>query len=269
VTVWIGRPVLEESAYPSVRKTRTALLAMNAVTASGVKASANAHRIANVRAPCVTPQQTLTLLVNTVMLPQKPVSQGVQMTASAHLTIPSVVMGEDLTSVDVALTRTVVTMSFVTRILMNASPSLLMLVVITIMPTVPRRSVTSLTSLIIPALGVMTQSVYPDALMTVNAPQTNQSVEPTVNLIAVVVMWTLTAVLATSVATMNVSPRSAPRMMTVHRMKSVTLSTLLTTCSVSTAKMTIACLGALMIPTAPANINVLPTFVQQMMEKLW
>ena len=92
---------------------------------------------------------------------RKPVSQGVQMTASAHLTIPSVVMVEDLTSVDVALTRTVVTMSFVTRILMNASPSLLMLVVITIMPTVPRRSVTSLTSLIIPALGVMTQSVYP------------------------------------------------------------------------------------------------------------
>ena len=78
--------------------------------------------------------------------------------------------------------------------------------------------------------------------MIVNAPQTNQSVEPTVNLIAVVVMWTLTAALETSVATMNVTPRSARRMTTVRLMKSVTLSTLLTTCSVSTAKMTIVCL---------------------------
>ena len=99
---------------------------------------------------------------------RKPVSQGVQMTASAQLTIPSVVMVEDLTSADVALTQTAMMISFVTRIPMNASPSLLMLVVITLMPTVPQRSVTSLTSLIIPALGVMTQSVYPVRQMTTN-----------------------------------------------------------------------------------------------------
>ena len=68
IAMFICRPVLEESAYPSVSKTRTALMAMNAVTVSGVKASANARRIANVRTLCVTRQQTLTLLVNTVML---------------------------------------------------------------------------------------------------------------------------------------------------------------------------------------------------------
>jgi len=151
---------------------------------------------------------------------------------------------------------------------MNASPSLLMLVVITIMPTVPQRSVTSLTIHTIPALGVMTQSVNLDALMTLNAQTSNQSVGLMVSLIAVAVMLTLTAKLVTNVETMNVTSQSARRIWTVHLMTYVTLTTLLTTSSVITVKMTTVCLDALMIPTAPLDIHVLRTFVQQVMEKL-
>jgi len=209
VTVWIGRPVSEGSASPSVRRTRTALMAMNAVTASGVKASANAHRIANVSTPCATPQPILTLLANTVMLAQQGVSQGVQMTASAQLTIPSVDMVEELTSADVTLIETVLRISFVTSIPMNVSPSLLMLVVITITPTVPHRSVMTLAILITPAFGVMTQSVNQDALITPNALQTDLSVGPMVNLIVAAVMLTLTAQLTKSAARMGVRFRIA------------------------------------------------------------
>ena len=60
------RPVLEGSASHNVRRTVTALVGMNAVTASGVRALP-ALQTLTVSMRCATLQQTPTLLANTVM----------------------------------------------------------------------------------------------------------------------------------------------------------------------------------------------------------
>jgi len=224
-TVCRGRPVSEESVSLSVSKTVTVPLVTSAVTASGARASASAQRTVNASTKCVTHQQALTLHVNTVMLTRTLVSLAVPMTASVHPNSQSVDMAEDLICVAAALTRIAVLTNCATQIHMNASQSRL-LVVITTMPIVHLKSVTSL-GLTITANGVMIPSANLDALMTANVLKTNQSVALAVNPTDVDAMLTPTARLATSVATMNASLLSALTMLTV-RMESVMSTTLLT-----------------------------------------
>merc|ERR1711892_1644931 len=199
---------------------------MGAVTASGARASASAQRTVNASTKCVTHQQALTLHVNTVMLSRKLVSLAVPMTASVPPTIQSVDMAEDLISVAVVQTRIVLLTNCATLIHMNATQSLLMLVVITTTPIVHLRSVMSL-GLTITVTTVMILSVNLDVLMMANVLKTNQSVALAVNPTDVDAMLTLTVRLATSVETMNASLLSALTMLTVG-MESVISTTLLT-----------------------------------------
>merc|ERR1740137_430322 len=115
------------------------------------------------------------------MLSRILVSLAVPMTASVLPTIQSVDMAEDNISVAAALTRTALLTNCATLIHMNATQSLLMLVVITTMPIVHLRSVMSLLGLTIPVITVMILSVNLDALMTVNVLKTNQSLALAVN----------------------------------------------------------------------------------------
>merc|ERR1712123_200611 len=184
------------------------------------------QRTVNASTKCVTHQQALTLHVNTVMLTRKLVSPAVPMTASVHPTIQSVDMAEDLISVAVVQTRIALLTNCATLIHMNATQSLLMLVVITTTAIVHLRSVMSL-GRTITVTTVMILSVNLDVLMTANVLKTNQSVALAVNPTDVDAMLTLTARLATSVATMNASLLSALTILTVG-MESVMSTTLLT-----------------------------------------
>merc|ERR1712123_144345 len=148
------------------------------------------------------------------------------MTASVPPTIQSVDMAEDLISVAVVQTRIALLTNCATLIHMNATQSLLMLVVITTTPIVHLRSVMSL-GLTITVTTVMILSVNLDVLMMANVLKTNQSVALAVNPTDVDAMLTPTARLATSVATMNALLLSALTMLTV-RMESVMSTTHLT-----------------------------------------
>lgn len=102
----------------------TALVGMNAVTASGVNPSVVALQTVTASMICVILHQSRTPHVNTVMPMRTHVCQGAQMTAYALLIIPSVGMVVDLTCVAAVQTKTVQRMSCVILIHMNVSPNL-------------------------------------------------------------------------------------------------------------------------------------------------
>jgi len=116
--------VLEGSVSHNVRRTVTAPVDMNAVTASGVSPSMVVQQTVTASMRCAILHQSPTPHVNTAMPMRTPVYQGAQMTACVPLTIQSVGMVVDLTSVAAVRMRTVERKSCVILTHTNVSPNL-------------------------------------------------------------------------------------------------------------------------------------------------
>lgn len=266
MTAYHGRPVLEGSVSHNVKRTATALVDMNAVTASGVKVLP-ALQTLTASTICATLQPTPTLHVNTVMPTRMVAYQGAQMTACVPPTIPSVDMAVDPTYVAVMLTKIVERMSCVTLVPMSAIQS--QMKVVTVIAIVLLTYVMNLGLTMHATIVMLIMSVNQVVLMMESVRRTNQSVELVDSLTGVDAMLTLTARLVTNVVTTSALLRMSVLGMLTARMVSVMLTILLTILNVNFVKMENANLDVLTAVTALMGTSATHISAQLMKARPW